>query len=266
MRKKGQVTAAPIKSEAKAFFVTVEPGVRLEVLDWGGSGRPLVFLAGAGQDGHTFDTFAPKFVPKYHVYGITRKGLGSSSAPAPNGDNYDADRLGDDVLAACNSLGLTRPVLVGHSIAGQELSSLGSRFPSQIAGLNYLDAGYSYALYSPDIGDAGIDSRELQHELQALLADGFQTRSQLETADAAVERLHRDLKRYLATTALMPAPPPHGPLPAIPLAMINGVQKYTKVGVPVLAIFADPHDFSFFKLNAYKTAAIAADDLKNTSA
>jgi len=29
-------------------FVTVDKDVRLEVLDWGGSGRALVFLAGLG--------------------------------------------------------------------------------------------------------------------------------------------------------------------------------------------------------------------------
>ena len=259
-------TSAEQDVAPKASFVTAEPDVRLEVLDWGGSGRPLVFLAGAGQDAHVFAQFAPKFVPCFHVYGITRKGLGKSDAPNPSGSNYSADRLGDDVMAVCDALRLTRPVLVGHSIAGQELSSVGNRFPSKIAGLVYLDAGYSYALYSPKIGDAGIDAKDLQHELQALLADGFQTRSLVETTDSALVRLDRDLKRYLATTALMPPPPPHPPLPAIPLAMINGVEKYTKVGVPVLAIFADPHDFSFFKLDAAQTAAITADDLKNTSA
>lgn len=29
-------------------FVTVDKDVRLEVLDWGGSGRPIVLLAGGG--------------------------------------------------------------------------------------------------------------------------------------------------------------------------------------------------------------------------
>ena len=201
-------TSAEQEVAPKASFVTVEPGVRLEVLDWGGSGRPLVFLAGAGQDAHVFAQFAPKFVPDF-TYEITRKGLGKSDAPNPSGGNYSADRLGDDVMAVCEALRLTRPVLVGHSIAGQELSSVGSRFPSKIAGLVYLDAGYSCALYSPTIDDAGIDAKDLQHELQALLADGLQTRSLVETTDAAVVRLDRDLKRYLATTALMPPPPPH---------------------------------------------------------
>jgi hypothetical protein len=57
-------------------FVTVELGVKLEVLDWGGSGCPLVFLAGLGDTAHVFDNFAPKFTGRYHVYGITRRGFG----------------------------------------------------------------------------------------------------------------------------------------------------------------------------------------------
>lgn len=64
-------------------FVAVEPGVKLEVLDWGGTGRPMIFLAGLGNDAHIFDTFAPKFTAHYHVYGIARRGFGASSKPAP---------------------------------------------------------------------------------------------------------------------------------------------------------------------------------------
>ena len=38
-------------------FVTVDKNVRLEVLDWGGSGNPLVLLAGGGDTAHVFDDF-----------------------------------------------------------------------------------------------------------------------------------------------------------------------------------------------------------------
>ena len=69
-------------------FVTVEPGVRLEVLDWGGFGTPLIFLAGAGNTAHNFDGFAPQFTAQHHVYGITRRGSGASSKPAPANGNY----------------------------------------------------------------------------------------------------------------------------------------------------------------------------------
>ena len=48
-------------------FVTVEQDVKLEVLDWGGTGRPLVFLAGLGNDAHVFDKFAAKFTANHHV-------------------------------------------------------------------------------------------------------------------------------------------------------------------------------------------------------
>ena len=91
-------------SPHKVQFVTVDDNVKLEVLAWGGTGRPLVFLAGLGNDAHVFDKFAPKFTPAYHVYGITRRGYGASSKPEPAGGNYSADRLGDDVLAVIDTL------------------------------------------------------------------------------------------------------------------------------------------------------------------
>src|SRR5947208_6273468 len=123
-------------------FVTVDKNVRLEVLDWGGSGRPLVLLAGGGDTAHVFDDFAPKLTPTFHVYGITRRGFGESGF-SPEG--YGADRLGDDVLAALDALKLVRPVLVGHSLGGEELSSVATRYPNRVAGLVYLEAGYPYA-------------------------------------------------------------------------------------------------------------------------
>lgn len=125
-------------------FITVDKDVKLEVLDWGGTGRPVVLLPGLGDTAHVFDNFAPKLTDEYHVFGITPRGFGASSIPA---SGYDAERLGDDVLAVVEALRLDGPVLVGHSIAGEELSSVGSRYPERIAGLNYLDAGNGYAYY-----------------------------------------------------------------------------------------------------------------------
>jgi hypothetical protein len=54
-----------------AQFVTVDDGVQLEVLDWGGTGRNIVFLAGSGNTAHVFDDFAQKLSLSSHVYGIT---------------------------------------------------------------------------------------------------------------------------------------------------------------------------------------------------
>jgi len=112
----------PDTSPHTVQFVTVDKDVKLEVLDWGGTGHPLIFLAALGADAHVFDNLAPKFTATNHVYGITRRGFGASSKPEPDGKNYSADRLGDDVLAVIDYLKLDHPVLVGHSIAGEDLA------------------------------------------------------------------------------------------------------------------------------------------------
>jgi non-heme chloroperoxidase len=131
-------------------FVTVAPDVKLEVVDWGGPETPgtlsVVLLAGLGDTSHRFDPFASQLIKTYRVFGVTRRGFGVSSMPD---SGYDADRLGDDVLAVMDALKLQRPVLMGHSLGGEELSSIGSRHPERVAGLIYLDAGYGYAFAAP---------------------------------------------------------------------------------------------------------------------
>src|SRR5262245_5212879 len=56
-------------------MISVDQGVQLEVLDWGGNGRPMVFLSGLGNTAHIWDNFAPKFTDNHHVYAITRRGF-----------------------------------------------------------------------------------------------------------------------------------------------------------------------------------------------
>lgn len=104
--------------ERPTRFVSVEDNVKLEVVDWGGSGRPLILHAGGNNTAHCFDRFAPKLTTAFRVYGITRRGSGISRVPPPTRANYAADRLGDDILTVIAALKVDRPILVGHSLAG----------------------------------------------------------------------------------------------------------------------------------------------------
>jgi non-heme chloroperoxidase len=124
-------------SPHRVQFVSIEEGVSVEVLDWGGSGRNLVLLAGSGNTAHVFDDFAPKLMDCCHVYGITRRGFGASSHPE---SGYDDQRLADDVLQVLDKLRIDRPVLIGHSMAGREMTTLGNQHSDRLAGLVYLDA------------------------------------------------------------------------------------------------------------------------------
>jgi pimeloyl-ACP methyl ester carboxylesterase len=72
------------------------------------------------------------------------------------------------VLAVLDALSLRRPVLAGHSIAGEELSSMATRHPERVAGLIYLDAAYGYAFYDNDRGDLVLDLAALRQKLEQL--------------------------------------------------------------------------------------------------
>jgi non-heme chloroperoxidase len=241
---------SPDTSPHTIQFVTVDKDVKLEVLDWGGSGRPLVFLAGLGDTAHVFDTFAPKFAPAYHVYAITRRGYGASSAPAPDCNNtYAADRLGDDVLGVIDALKIDRPVLVAHSLGGEELSSIGTRYPDKVAGLIYLDAGYPYAFYNDHATEGfGIfDVVQVRNELTKLLTPPSPTRERKVVVQHLLEvslpRLEKDLatmQKDMQSTPDNPGPP-DVPRVRIGAAIMRGTQIYGGVKVPVLAIFAVPH-------------------------
>jgi non-heme chloroperoxidase len=224
-------------------FVAVDNNVRLEVLDWGGSGGPVVLLAGGGNTAHVFDEFAPKLTTDYHVYGITRRGFGASGFSAA--ENM-ADRLGDDVLAVIDTLKLNRPILVGHSFGGTELSSVASRHSDRVAGLVYLDAAYSYAFDNgkgsstkemqelrgpqpPPPGAADLASfsalQKYYEHVNGIRLPEAELRQQREsTPDGGVGKQHDSPGNAMLMTMVM-----------------VGSKKYTDIPVPALVIFANPH-------------------------
>jgi non-heme chloroperoxidase len=233
---------------ASVRYVPVQKDVKLEVLDWGGTGRPLVLLTGLGGTAHDFDEFARKLTAHYHVYGITRRGFGASSRPPATTENYSADRLGDDVLAVCDDLQLSRPVLVEHSIAGEELSSVGSRHPEKVAGLIYLDAVAGYSFYDPVQGDFFIDLVDLEKKLAQLdprTAAGDVRPIVEELEQVSVPRFERDLQWMKKHFEMTTVPPP--PLPGVSRevtpenAILAGAEKFTAIHALVLALCAFPH-------------------------
>ena len=222
-------------------FVSVDTDVRLEVLDWGGSGRTLVLLTGLGDNAHVFDEFAPKLSRDYHVLGITRRGFGASTIPA---SGYDANRLGDDVLAALDSLHLEKPVLVGHSIAGEELSSVGSRYPQRVAGLIYLEAAYPYAFEN----GKGPSMAEFRRDQSALPPQPSPTSADNASYTAAVDFWARTRGVRLPEAMFRQARPPNPDgTPGTPRSSAkvrkmvqDGSTRFSSINVPVLAVCAMP--------------------------
>ena len=105
-------------------------GVRLQYLDWGGRDYPdvILLLPGLGDDVHRFDSFAPRFVDRFHVVGFSRRGQGASEAPP---DGYGTESLVEDIRAFLDDMKIDRVDLIGHSIAGVEMTRFAVKYPAR---------------------------------------------------------------------------------------------------------------------------------------
>jgi non-heme chloroperoxidase len=224
-------------------FVTVEEGVRLEVLDWGGSGRPLLLLAGLGDTAHTFDDFAPTLTERHRVYAVTRRGFGSSSAPELG---YDFDRLAEDVISVVRALRLEKPVIVGHSFAGEEMHIVGSRHSAEVAGLVYVDAAFNRA---DDSAEYDAKLRELPRGPAPEASDlrSVATLRDFFTRNGMPARTEAEVRsRYAADREGNISGPPKQPAPAvregISGAMRAAVSDYRPepIRAAAVAIYAAP--------------------------
>jgi non-heme chloroperoxidase len=177
------------------------------------------------------------------------------------------------VLVVIDALKLNRPVLVGHSIAGEELSSVGSRHPEKVAGLIYLDAAYAYAYYDHSVGDLTIDLVELLKKLEQLqpgkgAGDPRPLIQQLmETSLPGFEKDLQEMQKNLQVMpAAMLAAQASVTMPAATQAIMAGMQKYSNIPVPILAIYAVPHDLPAIRNDPAARATFEARDEVSTGA
>ncbi|GAB5499981.1 MAG: hypothetical protein PsegKO_22920 [Pseudohongiellaceae bacterium] len=152
------------RSSHEVSYISVQPGVRLEVLDWRreiiSEAPTLVLLPGLGATAHSYDELAQKLAEQYNVVAITRRGTGDSGKPDRG---YGIARLSQDVLQVLDALELRSVILVGHSFGGEELSYLGANHAERVAGLVYLDAAYDRVSVNAD--DTLKRSRALSMQL-----------------------------------------------------------------------------------------------------
>lgn len=130
------------KSPHNIDFIRVN-GIRLHYLDWGGGkGETILLLTGFGDSAHIFDDLAPQFTSHFRVLGLTRRGHGRSDKPETG---YDISTLVDDIRQFLELMGIKRVTLVGHSLAGDEMTQFAGSYPDRLHKLIYLDAAYDHS-------------------------------------------------------------------------------------------------------------------------
>jgi non-heme chloroperoxidase len=224
----------------EATSITVDQGVQLEVLDFGGQGSPILLLAGLGATAHSYDELAPMLAREHRVIAITRRGSGYSSRPD---HGFDTPRLAQDVLQVMDALKLEEVLLVGHSIAGEELTWLGGHHPERFDGLVYLDAAYDRSGNAVMKSRQSLLSRSLPpeppippeatrnyHAMSAHLAE----RGHVRLTEGELIAMWNVNKPFLAGTPAMDARTAQ----AITAAL--EAPDYAAIKVPALAIYAIP--------------------------
>jgi pimeloyl-ACP methyl ester carboxylesterase len=137
-QQKSEQSSAP---RTQDLFVTIN-GIRLHYVDWGGQGEVMLFLSPLNGGAHIFDSLAPHFTDRFHVFGLTRRGTEPSATP-PSG--YDTGILAEDIRAFLDALNIGRVTLVGYSIAGDEMTRFAGVHPQRTTRLVYLDATWDRA-------------------------------------------------------------------------------------------------------------------------
>lgn len=140
----GAAPQAPVAA-VQDSFVRVN-GVRLHYRDWGGSGDPVILLAGLGNTARIYDGFAPELARDFRVLAVTRRGHGRSEMPE---SGYALDTLVADLRGFMDAMGIARAHLVGHSLAGAELTRFAALHPERVGKLVYLDAAYDRSTQGP---------------------------------------------------------------------------------------------------------------------
>lgn len=116
-------------------------GLDLHYIDWGGAAPvPAVSLHGFALNARSWDEVAPALSDLLHWRALDQRGHGLS-ARAPELADYSRDRMAADVAAFIDSLGLDRPVVVGHSMGGMNAMTFAAANPNALRALILVDVG-----------------------------------------------------------------------------------------------------------------------------
>ena len=127
------------KLRAEPVFTTRD-GVRLAHFEAGPSRPehpPLVLVNGWTGDHGIFTPQIAHFSRERRVVAVNLRGHGASDAPE---QEYTMAGFADDVAWQCRTVGLEKPVVIGHSFGGAVALELCGRHPDLAAGLVMIDS------------------------------------------------------------------------------------------------------------------------------
>lgn len=115
-------------------------GVRLQYLDWGGQGEPLVLVPARCETPFVFGDLAPLLLNRFRVLGMTARGCGGSGLAS---DGYTLDLQIRDLIGFLDAMNIKRATFAGHSASGGKVVRLARQFPSRVTRIVTFDIIYT---------------------------------------------------------------------------------------------------------------------------
>jgi pimeloyl-ACP methyl ester carboxylesterase len=114
-------------------------GVKLQYLDWGGSGQNLILIHGLGDSPYIFEDLAYTLKTNFRVIAYSRRGHCKSESTDPDFSN---STLISDLKLLLDSLKIDKTSLLGWSMGGNEITEFAIRYPERVNKLIYFESGY----------------------------------------------------------------------------------------------------------------------------
>ena len=199
------------------------PTVTLHYEDTLEGDQAIVFLHGWCDGSASWATTIADFKSEYRCIAPDMRGHGKSGQPRDL--CYSVEALTNDVAALCESLGVTRPVVVGHSYGGMLAAVIAGRFP-----------GFARAIV---VEDQPLDFRPFAAQMHSMEAVIRGAQSHMPFREQLLGSMLTDL------------------MPAESKAMLEGLQQSTPPEVG-MALWAALFEFTPEEMESMGDRAMAA--------
>ncbi|MED4017876.1 alpha/beta hydrolase [Sutcliffiella cohnii] len=113
-------------------------GVQIHVVDYGGTGEPIVCVHGLTANARFWDAIAEQLSPTYRVLAVDLRGRGDSEKPS---DGYNIQQHAQDIRHVLTHFHIENAIVMGHSLGAIISLCFTATYPERVKRLILVDGG-----------------------------------------------------------------------------------------------------------------------------
>ncbi|MBB4858625.1 pimeloyl-ACP methyl ester carboxylesterase [Novosphingobium chloroacetimidivorans] len=117
---------------AQVDAVVLPNGVEMKYHEWAGEGPTILFLHPSTGYGRMWEWTVDALDGRFHAYAPDQRGHGGTSRPD---GSYSAEAYADDLVSFMDAVGISRAIIVGHSLGGRVAQVFAARYADRVSAL-----------------------------------------------------------------------------------------------------------------------------------